>query len=253
MAFSLSTSEDEKRIKDFLKINEDNLKELFGLDIVLIKANAVNIAKEESFEKAVDYLNESIKQREEFVEYKIFSKEEQKENENKAKNFLKENEKDLRKKLGVDFRSIKKDIIKIAKTEGFERSIEVLNESLDKKDNENKAKNYFRENEKKIQNIGARSKTRSRMLEIAREEGFEKSLEYFNNSIENEDKFKEKTKDYSIEVKYADQLYKAYVNDGISRLDKVNGRFLAAQNLKLDTIIEQNEIIIDLLKKLVEK
>ena len=85
------------------------------------------------------------------------------------------------------------------------------------------------------------------------EEGFEKSVEYFNDSIENEDKFKEKTKDYSIEVKYADQLYKAYVSDGISRIDKVNGRFLAAQNLKLDTIIEQNEIIIELLEKLVEK
>ena len=47
---------------------------------------------------------------------------------------------------------------------------------------------------------------------------------------------------------------------GISRLDKVNGRFLASQTIKLDILIEQNKqlieqnnTIIGLLEKINEK
>ncbi|MGA2677361.1 MAG: hypothetical protein ACLQG5_10475 [Methanobacterium sp.] len=58
---------------------------------------------------------------------------------------------------------------------------------------------------------------------------------------------------YKNDVELADLLYKAYVTLGISRLDKVDGRFLASQTIKLDTIIEQNTKIIELLEKIVEK
>ncbi|MDO5820864.1 MAG: zinc ribbon domain-containing protein, partial [Methanobrevibacter sp.] len=59
--------------------------------------------------------------------------------------------------------------------------------------------------------------------------------------------------EYSLESKMADKLYKAYINDGISRIEKVNGRFLASQTLKLDMIIEQNNTIIQLLKEIRDK
>ena len=69
-----------------------------------------------------------------------------------------------------------------------------------------------------------------------------------------------KISEYSHESKLADKVYKAYVTNGISRLDKVNGRFLASQTIKLDFLIEQNQqlikqndVIIDLLTKIYEK
>lgn len=68
-----------------------------------------------------------------------------------------------------------------------------------------------------------------------------------------------KTSQYKQEAELADKVYKSYVTHGISRLDKVNGRFLAAQTIKLDVLIEQNKqlieqnnTIIKLLEKLTE-
>jgi hypothetical protein len=69
-----------------------------------------------------------------------------------------------------------------------------------------------------------------------------------------------KTTQYKQEARLADRVYKSYVTDGISRLEKVNGRFLASQTIKLDILIEQNKqlieqnnTIIKLLKKISEK
>lgn len=69
-----------------------------------------------------------------------------------------------------------------------------------------------------------------------------------------------KTSQYSQEANLADRVYKSYVTNGISRLDKVNGRFLASQTIKLDILIEQNKqlieqnnTIIKLLEKISEK
>lgn len=69
-----------------------------------------------------------------------------------------------------------------------------------------------------------------------------------------------KSSQYNREAKLADTVYKSYVTDGISRLEKVNGRFLASQTIKLDILIEQNQQlieqnreIIDLLKIISEK
>lgn len=66
--------------------------------------------------------------------------------------------------------------------------------------------------------------------------------------------FIEKRRDsYVTEAKLADNVYKAYVTDGLSRLDKVNGRFLASQSIKTDILIEQNNRIIALLESIVNK
>ena len=69
-----------------------------------------------------------------------------------------------------------------------------------------------------------------------------------------------KSSQYKHEAKLADKVYKSFVTDGISRLDKVNGRFLASQTIKLDILIEQNQKlisqnaeIINLLKDISEK
>ena len=70
----------------------------------------------------------------------------------------------------------------------------------------------------------------------------------------------QKISEYSHEANLADKVYKSYVTNGISRLDKVNGRFLASQTVKLDVLIEQNkqliqqnDKIIELLEKISEK
>ena len=54
----------------------------------------------------------------------------------------------------------------------------------------------------------------------------------------------QKISEYSHEAKLADRVYKSYVTNGISRLDKINGRFLASQTVKLDVLIEQNKQLI---------
>ena len=65
---------------------------------------------------------------------------------------------------------------------------------------------------------------------------------------------------YQHEANLADRVYKSYITNGISRLDKINGRFLATQTIKLDVLIEQNKqlieqnnTIIKLLEKISEK
>ena len=63
----------------------------------------------------------------------------------------------------------------------------------------------------------------------------------------------ERKAEYITEAKLADEVYKAYVTDGLSRLEKVNGRFLASQSIKTDIMIEQNNRIIELLEILANK
>lgn len=72
---------------------------------------------------------------------------------------------------------------------------------------------------------------------------------------------------YKEDAKKADKVYKAYITGGFSRLEKVNGRFLASQLIKLEVInqqnnriiqqnnevIEQNNEIIELLRQIAEK
>ena len=65
---------------------------------------------------------------------------------------------------------------------------------------------------------------------------------------------------YKEEAKKADKVYKAYVTSGLSRIEKINGRFLASHLVKLDILnqqnkhlIEQNDNIIELLTQLVNK
>jgi len=88
---------------------------------------------------------------------------------------------------------------------------------------------------------------------IAITNGYEEALEYLDYTTYRVDYYNKKKNDYLIEAKLADNIYKSYVTDGISRIDKVNGRFMATQNMKLDILIEQNAKIIKLLEEITKK
>ena len=105
---------------------------------------------------------------------------------------------------------------------------------------------------------------RQRKKEEERKVRYEKEQKY-QNKKDKRDKIHEDygfTNDeifkmYHNEAREADKVYKAFVTDGISRLEKVNGRFLASQLIKLDVlsqqnnrIIQQNNEIIELLKEI---
>lgn len=72
--------------------------------------------------------------------------------------------------------------------------------------------------------------------------------QYYGETLAKTQFIEKRKNDYVTEAKLADEVYKAYVTDGISRLDKVNGRFLASQSIKTDILIEQNNRIIELLE-----
>ena len=57
----------------------------------------------------------------------------------------------------------------------------------------------------------------------------------------------------SLEAALADKIGHFYVPEGISKSDKLNNRFEAAQNMKLDVLIEQNDRIITLLEELLHR
>ncbi len=80
-----------------------------------------------------------------------------------------------------------------------------------------------------------------------------KGMERKDDAVVGADFDAQKILNYKNDVELADLLYKAYATLGISRLDKIDGRFLASQTIKLDTIIEQNTKIIELLQKIAEK
>lgn len=91
------------------------------------------------------------------------------------------------------------------------------------------------------------------LTEIAETEGVEACHSYMNYTLGRVNYYKNKQKEYQIEAKLADKVYDAYITDGISRIEKVNGRFMAAQNMKLDMLIEQNNTIIRLLEQIANK
>lgn len=58
---------------------------------------------------------------------------------------------------------------------------------------------------------------------------------------------------YKEDAKKADKVYKAYITGGVSRLEKVNGRFLASQLIKLEVINQQNNRIIGQNSEIIEQ
>lgn len=88
---------------------------------------------------------------------------------------------------------------------------------------------------------------------IEEESGPEQATAYFEYTLNRIKYITDRKDEYKIESKLADKVYKSYVTDGISRLEKVNGRFMASQTVKLDMLIEQNTKIIQLLQEINKK
>lgn len=114
---------------------------------------------------------------------------------------------------------------------------------------EDEIKKYSSELKPILGNQGIANMT-STVATIAENQGFEEALAYIEYTRGRIDYYNNKKNDYLIEAKLADGVYKSYITDGISRIEKVNGRFMAAQNMKLDLLIEQNTRIIQLLEKI---
>ena len=112
--------------------------------------------------------------------------------------------------------------------------------------------NGYKNELKELGTIG-RAQLKEKLIEIADTQGMEEVHAYLNYTLNRMNYMDNRKVEYSLESKMADKLYKAYINDGISRIEKVNGRFLASQTLKLDMIIEQNNTIIQLLKEIRDK
>ena len=91
------------------------------------------------------------------------------------------------------------------------------------------------------------------LLIIENESGSEQAKSYFEYILNRINYVNNRKKEYKIEAKLADKVYKSYVTDGVSRLEKVNGRFMASQTVKLDMLVEQNEKIINLLEEISSK
>lgn len=77
--------------------------------------------------------------------------------------------------------------------------------------------------------------------------------QYYKETVAKTEFIESRRDEYAAEAKLADHVYKAYITDGVSRLDKINGRFLASQSIKTDILIEQNNRIIELLESIVNK
>lgn len=72
--------------------------------------------------------------------------------------------------------------------------------------------------------------------------------QYYRETVAKTQFIEKRREEYVREARLADKIYKAYITDGISRLEKVNGRFLASLSIKADVLIEQNNRIIELLE-----
>ena len=88
----------------------------------------------------------------------------------------------------------------------------------------------------------------STLITIGKESTLEDMRNYMDYTLNRIIYVENKGNEYRLEAKLADKVYKSYITDGVSRIDKVNGRFMASQNIKLDMLIEQNNIVIALLE-----
>ncbi len=104
----------------------------------------------------------------------------------------------------------------------------------------------------KIQSESVKKEVYDRLLnekKITKQENQrKKEIDKFSRGNITDMNYSLKLNQYREEAKKADILYKAYVTGGVSRLEKINGRFLAVQTLKLDVLIEQNNKIIESLE-----
>lgn len=84
-------------------------------------------------------------------------------------------------------------------------------------------------------------------------DNLENEKNYFNSTLKNIQYIVDVKKEREQDNIIIDSEYKYYINAGLSKMDKFHGRFMASQNIKMDTLIEQNEKIIGLLEEIAKK
>lgn len=107
---------------------------------------------------------------------------------------------------------------------------------------------------KKPMNNSVKTHLKQKLKNMAKEgKSIEEIERYYKETVAKTQFIEKRRDEYITEAKLADEVYKAYVTDGLSRIEKVNGRFLASQSIKTDILIEQNNRIIALLEKILNK
>ncbi len=101
-----------------------------------------------------------------------------------------------------------------------------------------------------IRDLPLKEQLRKSLQKLAREGKSILEIEqYYRDTVAKTQFILNRREEYVKEAKLADTVYKAYITDGVSRLEKVNGRFLASLSIKADVLIEQNNRIIQLLEQ----
>ena len=94
---------------------------------------------------------------------------------------------------------------------------------------------------------------RHTLVAIAKTSGTNEARGYMDYTLSRMSYIKSKDAEYKLEAALADKIGEFYIPEGINKSDRLNNRFEAAQNMKLDILIEQNDKIIALLEELLDR
>ena len=98
-----------------------------------------------------------------------------------------------------------------------------------------------------------KSLLKSKCYALVKTDGEDAVTNYINSIVTKMESTENSEIDYVIDSVISDAVYDTYVTRGVSRVNKINGILLASQTMKLDTIIEQNNKIIELLEEIANK
>ena len=98
-----------------------------------------------------------------------------------------------------------------------------------------------------------KSLLKSKCNTLVETEGKDAVIEYVESIVNKMESCENNEVDFVIDSVIADAVYDTYITRGISRVNKINGILLSSQTMKLETIIEQNNRIIELLEEIAKK
>lgn len=98
-----------------------------------------------------------------------------------------------------------------------------------------------------------KSLLKSKCYTLVETDGKDAVDDYIENIVNKMESCENNEIDFVIDSVIADAVYDTYITRGPSRINKINGILLASQTMKLDTIIEQNTKIIELLEQIAKK
>lgn len=100
---------------------------------------------------------------------------------------------------------------------------------------------------------GQKSMLKTKCYTIYETSGEDAVVDYVESIVSKMKSCENNEIDFIIDSVIADAVYDTYITHGISRVNKINGILLSSQTMKLETIIEQNNRIIELLEEIAKK